>query len=749
MATNIFTEYSDRVRYFLSSKSFGTIQIPEPIGWDEDEKEFGRNKEEHGIFTTLSNALRFTKLSKDFIELVSETDGINAEIRLTKESKNDQTDVWETAYTGYLDLSTEETENNQLSLKFNSGGLESILKNREGEDVEIDRKDTIDGKVIDTLKTVNVELNGRRIFLESTWKAAPMTYQKELLIKSTAGEKRYLSNTLPFDIDKKSHEQANPTFDGSDGNEHIGQSTMMLLSNIDRTRKFKVKVSDLKVLLFTNQSWEVDNGYASISLVVYANGSNFDRTGNVNDIWRFDFSGKDPIYSGNVFIDEQTFDITLNQGESLGLEVMIYSDFKSDILGGWGRTYKRNLFYTLKSGTIKIQEDSEFKKTACKAVKPFELANRLVEIITGRKNAVKSEILQSGKWKNLLITHGFWIRGFSRDVDASLPEEDRKFKPLTTNFRDFTQSLMAVANIGVGIEKIGAREYVVIEDLKYFYNRNTTIKLPNKITKIKRSTDPTSFYKSIEIGFEKGGEYEEAMGLDEYNIRNSYTTCIHRVENKYTKLSKYRADTYGMEFARRKPYFDYPTEDTSYDQDIFFIDCKDEPKTVTFPTWPFRGATKTLESYIPRLWNDDFNQMPTGVFSPETAFNLRITPFNSMLRHGWNISAGLTKYSFEKIKYSSSKGNSSLVTLYAENGEIENVKLEKPRYYPRIIEFEHICNDEIMKMVEGRSNILGKEIRNCYGLVEFINENGEIEKGYLLALKPNGAGNFKLLQYQK
>lgn len=346
-----------------------------------------------------------------------------------------------------------------------------------------------------------------------------------------------------------------------------------------------------------------------------------------------------------------------------------------------------------------------------------------------------------------MITHGFWIRGFSKELDLTLPEDDRKFKPLTTNFKDFITSLSAVCNIGVGIEKIGAREYVVIEDLKYFYNKNTTIKLPFQAKKIKRSTDASGFYKSIEIGFEKGGEYEEAMGLDEYNIRNSYTTCIHRVDNKYTKLSKYRADSYGIEFARRKPFSDYSTEDTNYDQDIFLIDCKDEHKVITFPIPPFRGNTITLESYFVRLWDDDFTQLPTGVFSPETAFNLRLTPFNNMLRHGWNISAGLTAYPFNKIKYSSSKGNSSLVTLYAENGEIENNKLEQPRFVPEIIEFEHICNDEIMRMVEGRKTFFGKELRNCYGLVEFINEDGELEKGYLMSLKPNGAGNFKLIKY--
>jgi len=43
-------------------------------------------------------------------------------------------------------LSTYQFENNQIKLKFNSGGLESILKSKESQMIEIDRKETIDGK---------------------------------------------------------------------------------------------------------------------------------------------------------------------------------------------------------------------------------------------------------------------------------------------------------------------------------------------------------------------------------------------------------------------------------------------------------------------------------------------------------------------------------------------------------------------------------------------------------------------------
>ena len=51
-----------------------------------------------------------------------------------------------------------------------------------------------------------------------------------------------------------------------------------------------------------------------------------------------------------------------------------------------------------------------------------------------------------------------------------------------------------------------------------------------------------------------------------------------------------------------------------------------------------------------------------------------------------------------------------------------------------------------MQQVSGTSIILGKKIQNFYGLVEFTNERNETEKGFLMNLKPNGKGSWKLLK---
>src|SRR5690554_1753508 len=216
------------------------------------------------------------------------------------------------------------------------------------------------------------------------------------------------------------------------------------------------------------------------------------------------------------------------------------------------------------------------------------------------------------------------------------------------------------------------------------------------------------------------------MGLDEYNVKNTYTTVVNNVTNSYKQVSKYRADSYGIEFARRKPFREYPTEDTNYDQDIFFIDCKDEPMYTGFGTF-----------HQPRTYHNDFNNVPMGVFSPETAYNLRLSPFNSLLRHDWVINSGLTLYPNGKIKYASSTGNSSLKTDYYENGEIQNSNLSIPKYIPEIVEFEYELDFDLIQQLLERTNILGKDIPNVYGLAEFINENGETERGFILSVKPN------------
>src|SRR5690606_32789388 len=92
-------------------------------------------------------------------------------------------------------------------------------------------------------------------------------------------------------------------------------------------------------------------------------------------------------------------------------------------------------------------------------------------------------------------THGMAVRGFSKETDVeAIPNTEittvLKYKPLTTTWKDFVASNNVIWNLGLGIEKNGYKETIVLEDISYFYSSVVTVKLPNQISKAKRSAAP-------------------------------------------------------------------------------------------------------------------------------------------------------------------------------------------------------------------------------------------------------------------
>lgn len=741
--------YFDRVRYILQNDNLGSLIIEEPIGWDSDDKELSRHKDYHGIFPKFSNNLKFKGQAKDYLQTLYDIYGVNAQVRLIKDEKHPKTDEWTRSYFGYLDMSTRQVENNTIALKFNSGGLEAELKSRESEAVEITRTTTLDGIPLNDLNINQVELDGRRIFLKSVWESDQSNDSTFLGVYSDDGNTRRVSTGYPLKLINRSHEEAHSVIPSSYGNENNGSAGMMILATFDRERSIRCIGSNFSFYpIITEYDWQWAT--FKISLVIYQNGVDFNvrerkilfhadtnpnGAGVTTSLYNFERNiviGDNIVNQGARFGFDFDEVLNVNAGESVALEILIEADLKN-------YTTSRARYYVSVNemkGNLTIEEDSFFEKSVANCVLPHEVAERLIEVYTNKK-VLKSDALGrtdigypiDGKASLVGLSHGFWVRQFDNT--------DEVFRPLTTSLKEFMESFSATHNLGLGIENDGFKEFVRIEELGYFYNRNTTIKLPSQVKNVKRSEAVDYYYSSLELGFEKGGDYEEAFGLVEYNGTSKFATIIKVLRNTYSKLSKYRGDSYGAEFARRKPKLTHSTEDTRYDSDVFQFDMKRDNLSNVFKL---------------RKWQDDFEQAPTGTFSPETAYNLRLSPFNCLLRHGWVIASGLTKYLTDYVRYTSSSANSSLSTKliggneYAENGNIINTELGRPRYVPEFIEFEHKVSFEINQLLNGHKIILGKKIPNIYGCVEFTNENGEQEKGFLMNLKPNGKGQWKLLK---
>lgn len=720
--------YFNRVKYTLSHPETGSLVIDEPIGWDNDEKEFARNEEYHGIFTNFSNNLKFIESGADFILLVDQLYGINAQLRLTKDERHPKTDLWVRSYDGYLDLSTKEEEDGQVSVKFNSGGLEQLLKARESEQVEVDRLTSIDGGVLDPLRVDTVLLEGRRIFLKTKYDVEKIE-NSVTLYNQTNGQTRGNTAPVPLHIVSQSHESAqspisstsigNDTWDRS-GN---GETGLMFfaVSDLDRILHVKLNISFKVNFLQYN---DINFFRFWLRLATYKNASDYT------------FKENRTLFTDDNYnrLNGKTFSISFDQtitvlaGESLALV------FDQNMDGKNGKSAHLEMLMNNIECDFTIEEDSFREQSTSKFILAHELLNRLCEITTNKKGVFRSDYFgrkdlgyaKDGFGAYNGLTHGFWVRGFDK---LPIPSETiiNTFKPLTTSLKDCLASFSAIHNTGFGIEKVGYKEIAIVEDLKYFYNRNVTIRLPNQVKKVKRSVATKYYYSSVEIGYEKGGDYEEAMGLDEYNVKSTFTTAITRLKNVYTKISKYRADSYGKEFARRKPIILGDSIDTPYDNDVFIMDLK----------------PSGINSFVERIYTDDFDKKPTGVFSPDTATSLRLSPLNMLFRHGWVVASGLIKYPSDYFRYASSKANSNLTTKlkgkneYAENGNVVNSELDRARYVPEYVEFEHVVDFEIMQQIEGSTIVLGKKTHNVYGLIEYINEKNEVERGWLINLKPN------------
>lgn len=747
--------YFNRVKYELYNELFGTVQLlQDPKGWDSDSKEIARNEDYLGISSKFSNNLEFFGDGAEFIRNVKDVQDIRGQIILRRYERHPKTDEWTQIYWGHLDLSTYSGNKSSVKVKFNSGGLEQAIKNRESEDFEIDRLTTVNGVSIPDLNTIKVNLDGRRIFLKSTFEKDEINNEVTLGVESDDGNTRSVTASFPMKLKARSHEEVQSPIGISLGpNDSVGVTGLMFFAQADRDKNVIVKGSNIK---FRPKLTQYDYDWIDfrLCLTTYKDGDSYNVKNRIN-LWTIygDFSGDTSqlTNNNNVLCSVADFEmpIQLLKGESIALEFLLRSDI------AFGENNRVTYTVDQTECNLSLEENSIFVPTSAKAVLMHELIDRLVTICADKKNVFKSDYygrtdigyVANGKGAFTGLMHGFWTRGFEKDPN----NKDDRFKPITTNLREAIENAVAIHNVSMGIETINNVEKVVVEDIRYFFRDEITIKLKNPVKNVVREPYLKMYYDAVEFGSSKGGNYEEANGLDEPNTKSRYTTVFSSTKNTYSKVSNYRFDSTGHEFCRRKQYLEYPTTDTSYDGDIFCLDLKPTP---------------VLNIYGLRKWQDDFNVAPEGVFSPETGYNFRYSPLNIALRHSNVFSGCLKKFQDEYLRYASTENNSNLTTelrtdlsykndsaatvgngySYTENGNIHNSELKKGFIYPEKISFEHVCDFDIMEQLNGFSVIDGKRIPNFYGKVEFTNEYGELEYGWILSVKPNGSGQWEIVK---
>lgn len=173
----------------------------------------------------------------------------------------------------------------------------------------------------------------------------------------------------------------------------------------------------------------------------------------------------------------------------------------------------------------------------------------------------------------------------------------------------------------------------------------------------KYSVETGSIYSTITAGYDKK-DYESINGRDEFNFSNTYSTGCGVSDKTLSLISKYRADSYGIEFAVQKRGQD--TTDTTSDKDVFFLLCE-------------RQSGKLVPDRSVAVGNAISDRLFNGAFSPMACIR---------------ANAGLIGLQSEDmtLKFASTTGNGDI--SIDEESLMSDIVLDTPLATCGILEFD-------------------------------------------------------------
>jgi len=718
--------WKNDVEHALVSDTLGRIVIPEPINYEDGNRNiYERDDESKGFLTAKSNELEFYGAAVDALKRQIYTKGIVEDILLEKKIKsNDRLDeLWRTTQPIFLDLKELKFEDKKgggalAKTKAIEGGLKKIIDARISDEYDLKSTLDADGNQIEPLQTENILLEAREIFLRSE---AIVEDGKEIRAAVTGGD-NLNAISVPFVFDINSDQDNILSLRGTSKlNAANNDFARLQPGNQNNVTFYRVSANKQLTLngrvRFSLPINDIPTGRNELAIVIYDFDFNvvsqrklmdFNPLG--NNTWTYDF------------VDEK---VDVPVGHSMTIALL--SDTNDDIKYNFTDTY------------MTFEEDSFFPPSQCKALTYKQALNRVLYIITGENNLVDSELLENGLLSSDLITNGYYIRNFPDIVNEGTDEERRiQFNVSLENILNHIEALLPKA---WWIEKKGNKEYFRLEKYSYTQQNNITIPFGEKdsngnviyieASDIKREVLGDNFYSIIETGSEKGGDdYEEINGLRSINGKATFSTINNNNDSKYSKLSPFRLGDVDVEIPRRKPYSLLPEQDTRYDSDIMCIRCK-----------------KINNEYVIKKWQDVYEEVPTGIYRPNSAYNLDITPARLLLEHSANINSALYHYPNGKLVFASSNCNSSFKSkkpnenVLDEGGTIAHNRLKKPTIRPFTLECKAPVTQELEDVITGETN----GVKNWFGIVA-LKTGTEIEYFRLIKTDVNKEGKHKFIE---
>ena len=745
-------ERSNTVYFELYSEKFGSQVIQEPKGWANNNQGFTRDTDSRGITFKIDVDLEFFGNASDYLKNVYDVLGIQEKVIITKYEKNRFTlsEEWGIKYIQELDLTTykiiERTGNVTVSAR--EGGLFSDIKNRESDEYDLLDNISADGVNLGELKTEKFQPLGRKLFTESKLEDVQTGYRINgyrfgrtgsatgKTVRSIPLQVAYNSNPKDVISPFGSVESNNNTVPHSEaydiGSDQDVGNLFFYEAEKDITLKIDINLIYRITKVETKRSNAID---FAVSLFKTSKNSAFDELSFIQTIENFNPNSQLNVErsiggDGNKYV----VNIDLNEGDSLGIMFTTVMNYPGNLLAREG--FMDIYLNVLKSKVI-IEDVTKYEDdvTISKCIKPLTFFDRIVSKITGKTGLVKSSIFEKGgDYENIVIDNGLWARGFPNSYENSSGEEQKI--QLKSSFKTAFESFNYLEPLCWFTEIIGNTEYIRIEKATQTQQNFISISL-GSVDEIESESSKLDYFSKIEIGHENSLEYEEINGLDETNGKSEFTTFVNKNISVYSVISKFRTDAVGYELTRRLPFELYSKEDSKRDNDIWMHDAYVLPSgVITHKKWDYP---------------DRFTQKPIGIYDPDSAWNLWLSPMNRLYYgHSYSVKRGLYHFPDEKIRFNSSNANQNLITekdgfTLSESGDITISQIPQARVEATKVNFTFKMTQNIDTMFKGFTTINNLQVPNYFGLIEYL-EKGVKRYGRLVKLDSSDKSKITLIK---
>ena len=736
------TERTDNYRFYLTSETdLGTRLIEEPRDFDRDSLVYELQEQGRYFKKSRNEQLTLLENGRDYLLTALDLYGPDTEIRLITKVKDDkpleegQGEQWKTISNVGVDLYTlnleEEPDNQQVSVDLITGGVIKRMESRFKDEYDLTAQTDADdvGNILETdLDFKTICLEPRRIFRRS--RSRVLSTQGELEI-SSGGSIFQSNNEQPFSIPLSQNvldsDRDNfrfpaftefPTFNGTYA-QALNVGGFFYFSS-DREREISI---NSRVKFRINNAVAFDTRIR-VDLVKFENGTNLNYKEHVV------LSGAVDVQPGvEVDFNWSTSDLpdgflVLNTGESLALTVFVTFGTGAFNIQFDPETY------------LEVNEDSDFQATTSKGIRVYEAFRKLADLQGVEFNS--SLFGPNGKYWDLFLMHGTWIRNVPILINKGRDDERR------------IQSIMSLEQLWEAVNALIPCKYdQIFEDgINKFYvgdeleTQRDYISLSirdakgnlQEVSEKKRNVLSENYYSLCEIGSNTSGEnYEEVNNLFSFAGKAQWVTPNKNSDKVYERTTDFRTGAEDIELQRIQQYSEESDKDAARDNDWFFIDCK--------------PSTKEFCDYEPKKWEDFFEEIPSNLFDPDSAYNWIFRPSNLLFNHSWKIAPAVwyangTDKAF--LQFASSNCNSSLTTkepglnAITEDqnirfGRTGDSRFQNPTVRLMAVDFRTVLTQDVIERLEGEKN----------GLIEY-QFKGQRKVGRLI--KGTASGTFTLIE---